>query len=150
MYFSVFCFIQQDRRTKRKESDSFLKKKKKDLKTHIFDVSGGDGLAVHVDGSFCDDDDVQPRPGCAALEVNTHIKADLRDCRTSFPEKQPHFSHTCRPNCWSVKQKRHHSRGRFDELLPSYRFQTAAHAVFPSLLGWSLRYEEPVCPRGQC
>lgn len=37
----------------------------------------------------------------------------------------------------------------FDELLLSYRFQPVAHTVFPSLLRWSLRYEEPVCPRCQ-
>lgn len=57
-------------RTKWKKCDSLYKKK--DLKTHIFDVRRGDGLAVHVDGSFCDDDDVKPWPGCTALEVNMH------------------------------------------------------------------------------
>lgn len=41
------------------------------------------------------------------------------------------------------------SRESFDELLLSYRFETGAHAVFPSILRWSLRYEEPVCPRCQ-
>ncbi len=40
--------------------------------THVFDVVGGDQLAVFVDGSFCDDHDVQTRAFTAALQNHTH------------------------------------------------------------------------------
>lgn len=70
MHFGVFCLSFSRKTLTEEQSRKNVVAYKKDLKTHIFDVIGGDGLAIHVDGSFCDDDDVKPRPGCAALEVN--------------------------------------------------------------------------------
>lgn len=66
--FSVHSAGNQKRTKRRSESLC------KHLKTHIFHISGGDGLAIHVDGSFCNNYDVEPRPGCTALEVNKRYK----------------------------------------------------------------------------
>lgn len=60
MQFTLFCLsvLQQEKQKSKVEKNGIASMK--DRKTHVFDVTGGDGLAVHVDGSFCEDYDVEP------------------------------------------------------------------------------------------